>query len=400
MMRMKIRNIVSFAALVLFCFAFLLSPASATVTQLASDPDGSVSVTEVATENGDNYVRYPQLEGMSNLSVQQTINDEIVDLAKIAQRLITLSTLQATGATLQVGYTAYLHDQLFSVVISAKGMMENMRNGHAYTALAYDLKTGTRLQLSDFFTDADTATAWMEDQLLSGYADELSSYLEYAELTPLPADSFSFDENGITFWYPYKQFALLSGYSGAVQFQYGELQELLIAQDGSVPARLGALLAQYTDAQILKAIQTIAAEGTLPCVSVHLGDPIPDLIAQFRLVRTPDQYPGGRYFQLEAPEFRQVLVLSDALISTYDSSVVEGILATRMNLYGIQTGVTTRTRWQHILGEPTATVDLDSSIAADYGLPAGTADYYTVSDRQLMLYADTNGVLYAVRLTK
>jgi len=400
MMRVKIRNIVSFAALFGFCFFSLVSPASATVTQLAAETEDSVSITEVSTENGENYVRYPQLEGMRNPAVQQTINDDIVNLANIAQRLITLSTLQATGATLQVGNTTYLYNQLLSVVISAKGMMETLRNGHAYTALAYDLNTGQRLQLSDLFSDVDAAVAWMEDQLLSGYADELSSYLEYAELAPLPVDCFSFDENGITFWYPYKQFALLSGYSGAAQFQYGELQAFLIADAGSVPSRLGALVPQYTDAQILENIQNTAAEGTLPYTSIHLGDSISGLIAQYRLVRTPDQYPGGRYFQLEAPQFRQVLVLSDALTNSYESSVVEGILSTRMNLYGIQTGVTARARWHQILGEPAATVDLDSSIAADYGLPAGTADYYTISDRQLMLYADTSGILYAVRLTK
>lgn len=398
-MRVKIRNIVPRTALFLICVLFLLTPAAATVSQRAAEAEENARVTEVATASGDNYVRYPQLEGMDNLPAQQAINDEIVNLAKIAQRLITLSTLQASGASLQVDYTAYLHNQLFSVVISAKGMMETMRNGHAYTALAYDLNTGKRLQLSDLFSDADAATAWMEDQLLSGYVDELSSYMEYAELTPLPAEAFSFDENGITFWYPYKQFALLSGYSGAAQFQYGELQELLIADEGAVPARLGALLPQYTDALISEAIQTIAAQGTLPYVSVHLGDPIPDLIARYRLVRTPDQYPGGRYFQLEAPQFRQVLVLTDALTNSYDSSVTQGILATRMNLYGVQTGVTPRSRWRQILGEPAATVDLDSSVATDYGLPAGTADYYTISDRQLMLYADSNDVLYAVRLT-
>lgn len=39
-------------------------------------------------------------------------------------------------------------------------------------------------------------------------------------------------------------------------------------------------------------------------------------------------------------------------------------------------------------------------MAASYGLPVGTADYYDYTGAQLMLYADENGVLTAVRLTR
>jgi len=167
-----------------------------------------------------------------------------------------------------------------------------------------------------------------------------------------------------------------------------------------VPVRLGAILPAYTDTQIRENILSIVAQGTLPYLTVYLDDPLPDLIAAYRLDHTPDQYPGGRYFQLEAPAYRDMLILSDALTDQWDTSVVEGILAFRMNLYGIQTGVTPRERWRQILGDPTASVYYDSSIAADYGLPVGTADYYLIDNRQLMLYADENDILYAVRLAK
>ncbi len=399
-MRVKNRRIPAFAALLLLCACFTHSSALATVTPVSPGPETTPKVAEVATVIGDNYVRYPQLEGMQSADLQQAINDEIVNSANIVQRLITLSALQQGGAGLKVSYTTYLKNSLFSVVISAKGMMENFRSGHQYTALAYDLRSGTRLRLSDFFSDPGEAVAWMEDQLFGGYADELSLYLEHAEVAPLPAESFSFDDDGITFYYPYRQFAFLSEYSGAVQFQYGELQAFLIQDSGGVPAMLDALIPQYGDAQIRENIETAAAQGTLPGVPVSLGDALSDMIAQYRLVRTPDQYPGGRYFQLEAPQFREVLVLSDALTQGWESSIAEGLLAMRMNLFGIQTGVTERSRWHDILGEPAASVDLDASMASDYGLPEGTMDYYTVAGRQLMLYADASGVLYAVRLAK
>ena len=392
-MRMIVRKTITFATLLLMsvCMAF---PAFATLVPQTQE-DAAIQIDEIATEIGDNYVRYPQLSGMADAAVQQAVNDDIVNEAKIAQRLITLST----GASLQVDSKPYLKNHLFSIVISAKGIMENFRKGHEYTALAYDLNTGTRVQLGDIFTDPDAAITWMEDQLLSGYADELSIYLEYAELTPLPAQSFAFDENGLTFFYPSDQFLLLNGYSGAVQFQYGELQDFLIADPGGVPARLDIVQPAYTDAQIKANIEAAAADGALPDIPVRLDDSIPALIDMYRLVRKPDLSPNGRYFQLEDPAFRGVIVLSDALTSSYDNSTVEGILAMRLNFYGLRTGVTTRDRWLDMLGEPSPSVFLEASYAADYGLPVGTADYYTVSGRQLMLYSDTNDVLYAVRLT-
>lgn len=399
-MRIKYQRLLSLLTLlVLFVFS-LPCAASASATPLSSDPETGVQIVESITEIGDNYVRYPQLEGMDDPVIQQAINDAIVNEAAITQRLITLGTLQQGGTGLQVSYTAYLKSSLFSTVINAKGMMENMRSGHSYTALAYDLATGERLQLSDFFTNPDAAVAWMEEQLLKTQEDAYSYYLEHADITPLPVDSFTFDQNGITFYYPYQQFALLSGYSAAAQFHYGELQTFLISDEGSVPSRLDALLQQYADAEIKELIEAIVAQGTLPYLSVKLDDTIPGLIADYRLTRTPDQFPGGRYFQFEDPAFRSILVLSDALSSGYEASVTEGILAFRMNLYGIQTGVTVQSRWREILGDKPDSVYYDSSVAFDFGLPVGTADTYTIADRQLMLYADENGLLYAIRLRK
>ncbi|MBE0601236.1 MAG: hypothetical protein IH607_05560 [Firmicutes bacterium] len=381
----------------MICCVFLLSNAAFAAS---ADTALGASIAEISVANGDSYVRYPQLDGLVDPAVQTAINDAIVTHAKITQRLITLSSLQPGGTGLQVSYTAYLQDMLFSVVISAKGMMENLRSGHSYTALAYDLQTGERLTLSAFFSDPAAAQSWMEEQLLQTLADELSNYLIYAELTPLPADQFSFDQNGVTFYYPFQQFSLLSEYSGSVQFQFGELQDFMIRDKGSVPARLGAVLPQYADTEMKAQIEAVVTRGTLPYVPVQLGDSIPELIARYRLSRTPDQFPGGRYFQFEDAAFRQVFILSDALTSGYEASAAEGILAMRMNLFGIQTGITEQSRWRDILGEPSNTVPFDSYLAADYGVAVGTADYYSIGGRQLVLYADANGLLYAVQLKK
>jgi hypothetical protein len=358
----------------------------------------TVSVTPVETVIGENYVRYPQLEGMEDTAVQQAINDAVVVQANIAQRLVTLAVL-ADGATLTADYEAYLGGGVFSTVIDANGVMENGRNGQNYTALAFDLTDGRRLTVSDLFADPDAAAAHMEATLEATYLDELSDYLVYAELTPLPVNNFSLDADGVTFYYPASQFSLLSGYCGAAQFNYDELAEDLLPDANALPARLNALPETLADAEIRAKVEAAAAAGELPHVRAKIGDGMAELVSRYRLLRTPDQYPGGRYFQLEAPMFRQVLVLSDALTSGYQNSVAEGLMSFRADLYGLKTGVTARERWLQVLGEPETTVAFGEDLAYDYGLPVGTADYYTFGKNQLMMYADESGILYAVRLT-
>ena len=65
------------------------------------------TVKDVSTVIGDNAVSYPQLEGLSDEKIQQAINNSIVEKAKIAQRMVTLSTLKSGSSGLQVRYEAY-----------------------------------------------------------------------------------------------------------------------------------------------------------------------------------------------------------------------------------------------------------------------------------------------------
>ena len=357
------------------------------------------AIKAVQTQIGANMISYPQLEGLQNAQIQQQINDAIVEKGKIAQRMVTLTTLEATGNQLKVDYEAFLTDDVFSTVINAVGTMENGRDGQEYAALSYNLLTGEPLTLKDLFQDPEAAVTYMEETLMSTYVDEISSYLENGELTPLPRDSFSLDADGITFYYPRRQFSMLSGYSGAAQFNYDELAVFFRTDQDALAVRLGMLPTKLTDGQIKAGVREAVEKGMLPHTRVTLGQPMTEAIAAYRLLRTPDQYPGGRYFQLEAPAFRQVLVLSDALTSGWENSKVEGILTYRANLYGIRSGSTTQSRWREILGTPENSVAFDEDMAGNYGFPVGTADYYTFGEHQLLLYADENGMLLAVRLT-
>lgn len=361
---------------------------------------GGPAVRAVETVIGANAVRYPQLTGMADTAAQERINSAIVEGAKVAQRMVTLATLQPGGTGLTVGYEAYLSGDVFSAVVDAVGILENGRAGQEYAVFNYRLSTGEPLTLDLLFSDVNGAVRHMEDVLTATYLDELGSYVENGALTPLPLERFALSAQGITFYYPRAQFSLVSGYGGAAQFNYGELLPYIDQSPQGLPAALGILPETLSDAQVRAAIAHAAKTGALPGIPVTLGEPMPEVIAHYRLLREPDHFPGGRYCQMEAPLLRQILVLTDALTGGFENATVTGILTFRADLYGIRSGETTQARWREILGEPASTVAFDESLAASYGLPVGTGDYYHFETAQLLLYADETGVLYAARLTR
>ena len=84
------------------CFAAMLLFSSAYA--------GEVSITEVATEIGQNHVRYPQLSGMESAQVQSAINDELVLHSGVTDHLLTLVTLGQNPWKIQVDYEASIVD--------------------------------------------------------------------------------------------------------------------------------------------------------------------------------------------------------------------------------------------------------------------------------------------------
>lgn len=369
---MKNRGLIWLLALLMFVFG----SAAAEIT-----------TEEVITQFGENEVRYPQLSGMEDEAVQQKINDDIVLSSGVANHMVSLFTL-AGNQTLKMDYDAYLNDQIFSTVISAKGKLPGKRDGHEYTALTYDLKTGERVGLEAVFSDVDAAIALMEEKAVASLSEELNGYLEYSDITPLPADRFTLDEHGISFWYPAEQFSLISGYSGACQFWYEELEGLLIADPTP----------QLTREERQKAIEQSAADGKLPHVPVQIGQNMQEIADEYRLLREPDEFPGGRYFIMEDPAFRSILIISDSLQSDYSHSVAEGIQLRRGGLYGLDIGETTRQEWLEMLGQPKQSFAMTESMAYDYGLCTGQCDIYVYGDHELRLYSDDQQTLFAIQL--
>lgn len=363
--------------------------------------EGVPEIDDVRTAIGENYVAYPQLKGMADEEVQQKINDDIVLSSGVANHLVTLATLGESSWGLQADYeTAMLNESVFSVIFSAKGKMPDAREGQAYAALSYDLSTGQRLTLDMLFEDVEAAVAWMEEDAVESFDKLSSGYMEFDEVTPLPRDSFTLDEDGITFWYPSDQLFLLSGYAGACRFTYEELSEWLLADEEALPQRLGLIGETLTDEAIKKAIEESAASGELPHIPVRLGEAMEEIVEAYRLAQTPDQFPGGRYFVMEAPAFRDVMLISDAIQSGYEASVLEGIQLRRGSMYGLMIGQTQRERWLSLLGEPDEVMTFSQSMAYDYGLPAGQSDIYHFGEYELRLHSDETQTLRAIQLCK
>lgn len=357
----------------------------------------AAQVRDCRTQAGEAVVAYPQLTGLPDETVQRRVNDSIAEKVQVTRHLVTLATLGAAPAGLTADYRVeYLSDNYLSVIFSAEGKLPGGREGHVYTALNYRLDTGEELLFSDLMTAPDAALSALGDAALPFLEDELSDYAENRDWLPLPENSFTFSADGLAFWYGENAVKLLSGRCGALHFFLPEFEEYLNT-DG--PA--GEIFVKKESAEEARdAFLTAAADGRIPGLPVALGQPMGEITAAYRLVRTPDLFPGGRYFQMEDPLFREILLISDSMTSGWDRSVLEGIQMRRGSAAGLVIGTASREDWLALLGDPGETVTVTENMSLDYGLPQGSYDVYPAGNLILRFYADEEGVLQAVQLGK
>ncbi len=357
-------------------------------------------ITPVVAQNNYGNVTYPVLDGYPDASIQDAVNKAIYDTAQIETRLNTLNRLEEGGWGLQVNYKDSIANNILSVSVSAYGEMPGGRMGQTYSTVNYDLATGRSITVSDLFADVEGAFSLMEQKLEDEVRPQLSGYLENDALTPIPRDNFFLTPGGITFYYPQDQFSLLSGYSGGCSFDYYELKDYLNVSEGSILSTLGAGEFLNITPDTATRVAQDAAAGKLPGIDAAIGDSLMKRLDEYRLLVEPDYYPGGRFFEVEAPELRGVWLLTDALTESYDQNQVLGLRADRINLYGIQTDITTIDEWRAALGQPESSAEIDETTAEDYRLSAGTSDYYTFGENKLRLHANMEGVLESVQLLR
>ena len=344
-------------------------------------------------------VSYPQVTGMSDAVYQQQANAAILAAGEVEARITRLQSLSADSVGLTQTYEALLAGDVLSVAFSAQGALRDSGFTHQWSTVNLDLTTGEVITLADLFTDEAAARQAILDYMEQQVAPELSAHLEAGQLAPLP-ETFALSQVGITFYYDLGRFTTLSGKAGKITLLYTELRDLLKLGEGTVLTRLGAEEALTLNAQSAEKIRAAVEAGQIPGIPAVVGEQLTALIERYPLRLDPDYFPGGRFFHLEDDAFRGAYVLTDALLETWDHSVVQGIRTDRANFYGLCTDVTTQAEWRAVLGEPDASVDINEDDAYSYYLDVGTSDYYNIGEHQLRLHADANGILQSIFVTQ
>lgn len=350
------------------------------------------TVTRKGLALGESYVYYPQVEGMENAGVQDAVNAALLAATGAEALLARLPLTMHSATPLQADYAYQIMGNVLSVVVKAQGPVENDRATQVWYTANIDLTTGESIAFDDLFVDADAACLALTDALEWGVAPLLSAHLRNSQLTPLP-ETFGLSDAGLTLYYPMEQLATLSDQAGTVTFRWCEMLEHLKLGEGTILNRIGAEKMVTLDETSAEAIRTAAESGQLPGIPVKLGDSVQEAVDAYRLLMDPDLYESGRMMQLEDGVFRGVYLLTDSLTDSWEHSVIQGIRADQMNLYGLMTDVTTQAEWRSVLGEPAATVEVDDVKAEANRILPGYSDYYNYDSVQLRLHANDEGVL-------
>ncbi|MBE5782669.1 MAG: hypothetical protein E7329_05045 [Clostridiales bacterium] len=378
--------------------------------------------------DGSRHVVYAQLVAQDPAfsAVVEKVNQAIQETASIQDYVNLLPTVQADGTGLLVhdslaiaSSSLYLEGEgYFYVLMEAEGKMPKGRPSHHYYPMLFDMASGERVSFDQLFTDPEGAKAYIENYLLEVVEPRLSSYMENNQLFPVPYENFGFSEDGhIVIYYPSDQLSFLSGTSGAVAFRYSELWEYLDTSESGIALQMvktGRYVQQYTENRAPDELRNVIQEYLralpgLDHVSPSLGTSMEHMKENYPITTDSGYYPGGAYFETETPE-----LLGTYLITDPNESYLSGILTSRIDMYGIETGKTTLAKAKELLGAPTAELPLDETAAGMYLVCPGTLSIYSFihdfpiqkgetgqdsSSVSLALYADTAGVVQYISLS-
>lgn len=366
----------------LILLTLLVFPALSESVPSASAP----TVTDCGLDLAGSGVHYPQLSGMANAQLQESVNARILAEGHVETYLNRLPLLMQNPTGMTVDYDATLTGDIFSCVLSAEGALTEGRPTHVWHTLNIDLTTGEDITLADLFLDPDAALEALTDYLDWTVSPALSAHLQNSSLTPLP-EAFALSAAGLTLYYPIGQLSTLSDRAGAITVLWYELREHLRLGEGSVLRRIGAEAMVVAPAEGRRSVAEALSEGALPGIPVSLGGSVKDAVDAHRMLTDADLYQDGRMFALEDAAFRQVWLLTDALTEGWEHSVISGIRADRFNLCGLYPGLS----WPQvsaILGQPDAEVALDPEQAEAYRLETGVSRYYSLGAVRLRLHFD------------
>lgn len=359
-------------------------------------PEG-ISISVDVTEASGSHLELPS----AVLEAAQTAEDAGADAA--GERMTALNALirerlgvdeamqvsQRAGA--QIMQTARVYDdgKLASIALLWEGTQAGGLDGCSVRALSLDLATGAEIGFDALFDDPEAAVSRMEAIIDEEIVGGLSDYMEYADLLPMPRDCFSFDESGLTVYYPEERYRYFGGKSGAVHFAWFEIAQW-IGEESPVYALSRAQAADE------HALTEQLSKGRFPGVmgAAAVGDRLGDVLGKLTLLCDPDYTDSAKVYLFEEPQLRGFAVEIPKYAETAEvDTPVSAIRCARISMYGLETGASLREDVLALLGEPSAFRNYDSGDAADAMLEPGESLFYKVGDVVLEAHLDALGVL-------
>ena len=163
--------------------------------------------------------------------------------------------LNPSGAEIRQERRGYLLSlpeggQAESLCLTVEGDLKFGRYDQQVRTALIDPQTGEEIALTAIFPDPDALQEFLDAYVEENVLDSLNTYLDAADLLPVPLDAVSFDEQGVTFHYPRERFQYFSGHAGAVQLQWYELRDhcTLGEMDAPLPLEPGGNIDELLEA--------------------------------------------------------------------------------------------------------------------------------------------------------
>ena len=206
-------------------------------------------------------------------------------------------TQRAGAEIIQSGETHTLGN-VASLVLRWNGTQPDGTAGSAVRALVLDRTTGEDIRLEQLFSDADAAFDAMETIIENDVLSQLSDYMEYSKLLPMPRDNYAIDAYGLTVFYPDDSYRYFDEQSGAVQFAWYELADY-IGEDS--PAY--ALAHGQGD---MNALADAAQNGRLPgpMERAAIGQKLGEVLSAYTLLTDPDYTKDSQVYLFEEAALR------------------------------------------------------------------------------------------------
>lgn len=295
---------------------------------------------------------------------------------------------QRAGAELAQSGEVYAAGNVVSLILRWNGTQTDGTAGSAVRALVLDRTTGEEIRMEQLFSDADAAFDAMETIIENDVLSQLSDYMEYSELLPMPRDNYAIDAYGLTVFYPDDSYRYFDEQSGAVQFAWYELADY-IGEDS--PAY--ALAHGQGD---MNALADAAQNGRLPgpMERAAIGQKLGEVLSAYTLLTDPDYTKDSQVYLFEEAALRGWAVEIPKYAETDEADTpISAIRTTRADICGLTIGKTTKDELIERLGEPKETRSYDADSAADRMLEAGESLFFELSGRILQAHVNENGVL-------